>query len=560
MKQRECRRLSELAKLSLIPLGGTGEIGKNLQVLEYNDEILIIDCGVKFPDDEMLGIDLVIPDIAYLLPRKEQIKGIIITHGHEDHIGALPFILNQLNAPLYGTKLTVGLVEAKLKNNGIVNPQNLHIIKPREILKLGSFEVEAFSVAHSIPDAVGYAIQTPVGLIVYSGDFKIDHTPSKGENVDFERLAHYGKQGVLAFICDSTNVERPGYTMSEQTVGETFDQVFNKAKQRIIVTTFASNVYRIQQVLDAAIQHGRKVAVVGRSMVEVTETAMRLGYLVAPEGTLIELDEIAKLPPDEVVIITTGSQGEPMAALTKMATQTHRQINIQAGDTVIISATPIPGNEKLVGRTINNLFKIGANVVSKEMARVHVSGHASQEEVKLVLSLLKPKFIVPHHGEYRHQVAFARLAEAQGYATENVILTEIGDRIQFTAETAKKAGKVESGSVLIDGLGIGDVGTVVLRDRQLLGQDGVVVVVLTLQKRTGKILAGPDIVSRGVVFIKESSDLLDEARAKIAEALEKQEETNEWSVVKNVVRDALGQFMWARLRRKPIILPVIMEV
>jgi ribonuclease J len=560
MKQRECRRLSELAKLSLIPLGGTGEIGKNLQVLEYNDEILIIDCGVKFPDDEMLGIDLVIPDIAYLLPRKEQIKGIIITHGHEDHIGALPFILNQLNAPLYGTKLTVGLVEAKLKNNGIVNPQNLHVIKPREILKLGSFEVEAFSVAHSIPDAVGYAIQTPVGLIVYSGDFKIDHTPSKGENVDFERLAHYGKQGVLAFICDSTNVERPGYTMSEQTVGETFDQVFNKAKQRIIVTTFASNVYRIQQVLDAAIQHGRKVAVVGRSMVEVTETAMRLGYLVAPEGTLIELDEIAKLPPDEVVIITTGSQGEPMAALTKMATQTHRQINIQAGDTVIISATPIPGNEKLVGRTINNLFKIGANVVSKEMARVHVSGHASQEEVKLVLSLLKPKFIVPHHGEYRHQVAFARLAEAQGYATENVILTEIGDRIQFTAETAKKAGKVESGSVLIDGLGIGDVGTVVLRDRQLLGQDGVVVVVLTLQKRTGKILAGPDIVSRGVVFIKESSDLLDEARAKIAEALEKQEETNEWSVVKNVVRDALGQFMWARLRRKPIILPVIMEV
>jgi ribonuclease J len=560
MKQRECRRLSELAKLSLIPLGGTGEIGKNLQVLEYNDEILIIDCGVKFPDDEMLGIDLVIPDIAYLLPRKEQIKGIIITHGHEDHIGALPFILNQLNAPLYGTKLTVGLVEAKLKNNGIVNPQNLHIIKPREILKLGSFEVEAFSVAHSIPDAVGYAIQTPVGLIVYSGDFKIDHTPSKGENVDFERLAHYGKQGVLAFICDSTNVERPGYTMSEQTVGETFDQVFNKAKQRIIVTTFASNVYRIQQVLDAAIQHGRKVAVVGRSMVEVTETAMRLGYLVAPEGTLIELDEIAKLPPDEVVIITTGSQGEPMAALTKMATQTHRQINIQAGDTVIISATPIPGNEKLVGRTINNLFKIGANVVSKEMARVHVSGHASQEEVKLVLSLLKPKFIVPHHGEYRHQVAFARLAEAQGYATENVILTEIGDRIQFTAETAKKAGKVESGSVLIDGLGIGDVGTVVLRDRQLLGQDGVVVVVLTLQKRTGKILAGPDIVSRGVVFIKESSDLLDEARAKIAEALEKQEETNEWSVVKNVVRDALGQFMWTRLRRKPIILPVIMEV
>jgi ribonuclease J len=547
-------------KLSLIPLGGTGEIGKNLQVLEYNDEILIIDCGVKFPDDEMLGIDLVIPDIAYLLPRKEQIKGIIITHGHEDHIGALPFILNQLNAPLYGTKLTVGLVEAKLKNNGIVNPQNLHVIKPREILKLGSFEVEAFSVAHSIPDAVGYAIQTPVGLIVYSGDFKIDHTPSKGENVDFERLAHYGKQGVLAFICDSTNVERPGYTMSEQTVGETFDQVFNKAKQRIIVTTFASNVYRIQQVLDAAITHGRKVAVVGRSMVEVTETAMRLGYLVAPEGTLIELDEIAKLPPDEVVIITTGSQGEPMAALTKMATQTHRQINIQAGDTVIISATPIPGNEKLVGRTINNLFKIGANVVSKEMARVHVSGHASQEEVKLVLSLLKPKFIVPHHGEYRHQVAFARLAEAQGYATENVILTEIGDRIQFTAETAKKAGKVESGSVLIDGLGIGDVGTVVLRDRQLLGQDGVVVVVLTLQKRTGKILAGPDIVSRGVVFIKESSDLLDEARAKIAEALEKQEETNEWSVVKNVVRDALGQFMWARLRRKPIILPVIMEV
>jgi ribonuclease J len=552
--------MAEQNKLSLIPLGGTGEIGKNLQVLEYNDEILIIDCGVKFPDDEMLGIDLVIPDIAYLLPRKEQIKGIIITHGHEDHIGALPFILNQLNAPLYGTKLTVGLVEAKLKNNGIVNPQNLHIIKPREILKLGSFEVEAFSVAHSIPDAVGYAIQTPVGLIVYSGDFKIDHTPSKGENVDFERLAHYGKQGVLAFICDSTNVERPGYTMSEQTVGETFDQVFNKAKQRIIVTTFASNVYRIQQVLDAAIQHGRKVAVVGRSMVEVTETAMRLGYLVAPEGTLIELDEIAKLPPDEVVIITTGSQGEPMAALTKMATQTHRQINIQAGDTVIISATPIPGNEKLVGRTINNLFKIGANVVSKEMARVHVSGHASQEEVKLVLSLLKPKFIVPHHGEYRHQVAFARLAEAQGYATENVILTEIGDRIQFTAETAKKAGKVESGSVLIDGLGIGDVGTVVLRDRQLLGQDGVVVVVLTLQKRTGKILAGPDIVSRGVVFIKESSDLLDEARAKIAEALEKQEETNEWSVVKNVVRDALGQFMWARLRRKPIILPVIMEV
>jgi ribonuclease J len=552
--------MAEQNKLSLIPLGGTGEIGKNLQVLEYNDEILIIDCGVKFPDDEMLGIDLVIPDITYLLPRKEQIKGIIITHGHEDHIGALPFILNQLNAPLYGTKLTVGLVEAKLKNNGIVNPQNLHVIKPREILKLGSFEVEAFSVAHSIPDAVGYAIQTPVGLIVYSGDFKIDHTPSKGENVDFERLAHYGKQGVLAFICDSTNVERPGYTMSEQTVGETFDQVFNKAKQRIIVTTFASNVYRIQQVLDAAITHGRKVAVVGRSMVEVTETAMRLGYLVAPEGTLIELDEIAKLPPDEVVIITTGSQGEPMAALTKMATQTHRQINIQAGDTVIISATPIPGNEKLVGRTINNLFKIGANVVSKEMARVHVSGHASQEEVKLVLSLLKPKFIVPHHGEYRHQVAFARLAEAQGYATENVILTEIGDRIQFTAETAKKAGKVESGSVLIDGLGIGDVGTVVLRDRQLLGQDGVVVVVLTLQKRTGKILAGPDIVSRGVVFIKESSDLLDEARAKIAEALEKQEETNEWSVVKNVVRDALGQFMWARLRRKPIILPVIMEV
>ncbi len=552
--------MSNQLRLAFIPLGGTGEIGKNLQVLEYGEEILIIDAGVKFPDDEMLGIDLVIPDISYLVPRKQMIKGIVITHGHEDHIGALPFILDKLNVPVYGTKLTIGLVEAKLKNNGVVKPADLHVISPREQLKLGSFTIEAFSVAHSIPDAVGYAIQTPVGLLVYSGDFKIDHTPSAGENVDFERLAQYGRQGVLAFICDSTNVERPGYTLSERVVGDTFEKVFSKAKQRIIVTTFASNVYRIQQVIDAAVSHGRKVAVVGRSMVGVTETALELGYLNAPEGVLIELDQIVDLPPEQVVIITTGSQGEPMAALTKMATQTHRQINIQAGDTVIISATPIPGNEKLVGRTINNLFKIGADVVSKDMAGVHVSGHASQEEVKLVLSLLKPRFIIPFHGEYRHQVAFARLAQSLGYPAENIVLTDIGDKVEFSADSVEKTGKVEAGTVLIDGLGVGDVGSVVLRDRQQLARDGVVVVVITLQKHTGKILAGPDIVSRGLVFIKESADLLEEARKKIADALEEQEHTTEWSVVKSIVRDTFGQFIWAKLRRKPIILAIIMEV
>ena len=553
--------MAKVNKIQIIPLGGLGEIGKNMTVFRYGDDIIVIDAGLMFPEDDMLGIDLVIPDFTYLLDNRDKVRGIFLTHGHEDHIGALPYVLKQIDLPVYGTPLTLGILKGRLEENG-VSCDNMHEIHPGDQIKAGSFMMEFMRVNHSIPDAIAMAINTPIGTIIHTGDFKIDHTPVDGEVTQFNKFAEYGDRGVLLLLADSTNGERPGFTPSEKVVGQTFMDEFKGVKGRIIVATFSSNVHRIQQVVDAALVYKRKVAVIGRSMVNVVNIALELGYLKAPEGAIIDIDETSNYRADEVVIITTGSQGEPMSALTRMATGDHKKVDILPGDTVIISASPIPGNEKLVSRTIDNLYKLGANVIYEKSNGVHVSGHASQEELKLMHNLVRPLFFMPVHGEFRHLIKHAEIAKSLGMPAENIVIGENGNVVELTPYSRKVNGKIPAGRLLVDGLGVGDVGNIVLRDRRQLSQDGIMIVVVTLDKEGCTVVAGPDIVSRGCVYVREAEDLMEGARDKVAAALEQCQAngTSEWSVIKSAVRDSLGRYLYEKTRRRPMILPIIMEV
>lgn len=548
-------------KIQIIPLGGLGEIGKNMTVFRYGDDIILIDAGLMFPEDDMLGIDLVIPDITYLIENRDKVRAIFLTHGHEDHIGALPYVLKQIDVPVYGTALTLGILQGRLKENG-VSSNNLNVIRPGDRVTAGAFKLDFIRVNHSIPDAISIAISTPIGTIIHTGDFKIDHTPVDGQVTEFNKFAEYGDRGVLCLLADSTNAERPGFTPSEKVVGKTFDDEFRYARNRIIVATFSSNVHRIQQVIDSAVKYDRKVAVIGRSMVNVVNIARELGYLNAPEGVLIDIDETNNYTADKIVIITTGSQGEPMSALTRMAMNDHKKVGIMPGDTVIISATPIPGNEKLVSRTIDHLYKLGADVIYEKSNGVHVSGHASQEEIKLMHNLVRPKFFMPVHGEYRHLIKHANLAKSLGMDARNIVIGENGSIIELTRNSIGIGGRVQAGKVLVDGLGVGDVGNIVLRDRRQLSQDGIMIVVVTIEKETCRVVSGPDIVSRGFVYVREAEGLMDEARDKVQEALERCEDNgvSEWSSIKSAVREALGRFLYEKTRRRPMILPIIMEI
>ena len=548
-------------KLQIIPLGGLGEIGKNMTVIRFGDDIIVIDCGLMFPDDDMLGIDLVIPDISYLQENRNLVRAIVLTHGHEDHIGALPYVLKELNVPVYGTRLTLGILEGRLKETH-VSGASLMPVKPREQIQVGPFKIGFFSMCHSIADAVGVSIKTPVGTIVHSGDFKFDQTPVDGNVADLHRLAELGDQGVLVLLADSTNAERAGHTLSERTVGLTFEEEFRNAKGRILIATFSSNVHRIQQAVDTAAKYRRKVAILGRSMMNVVNIAIELGYLHIPENVLIDIDEINNYPAADLVVITTGSQGEPMSALTRMASNDHRKVEIVPGDTVIISATPIPGNEKLVSRTIDLLFRQGAKVVYERTSGIHVSGHASREELKLLHNLIRPKFFVPVHGEYRHLIKHAQLAQEMGMPKERIFVAENGQVLEFGPDRGVMAGKVTAGKVMVDGLGVGDVGNIVLRDRRQLSQDGILIVVITIDKQSGVVVAGPDIVSRGFVYVRESEALMETAREKVLQALERCDMTGgtEWATIKSTVRDSIGKFLYEKTRRRPMILPLIMEV
>jgi ribonuclease J len=551
-------------KVTIFALGGVGEIGKNMYVVQYANDIVVIDSGLKFPEVDMLGIDVVIPDITYLLENKDKVRGIIITHGHEDHIGGLPYVMKHLNVPLYGTKLTLGLIENKLREANLLGETKRLLINADSVIKLGTITASFFKTNHSIPDSVGVALETPEGVVVHTGDFKFDQTPVNDQYADLHRMAEIGSKGVLALLSDSTNAERAGHTGSERSVGFAIEDIFRKAKQRVIVATFASNIHRVQQVIDACEVTGRKLTVIGRSMVNVVSIASELGYLNVPDGMLIEPEEINRLSADRVAILSTGSQGEPMSALTRMARSTHRKVDILPGDTVIIAATPIPGNERDVGRTVDELFRIGANVIygSGSVTGVHVSGHGSQEELKLMLNLMKPKFFIPIHGEYRMLRHHGLLAESVGIDKENIFILDNGDTVEIQNGVARKAGKVQSGNILIDGLGVGDVGNIVLRDRKLLSQDGILVVVVTLSKQDGKIMSGPDIISRGFVYVRESEGLLDEANRIVTNTLTKlmSDNVNEWASLKTHVRDALGRFLYEQTKRRPMILPIIMEV
>lgn len=550
--------------MTIFALGGVAEIGKNMYVIQYANDIVVIDAGLKFPEEDMLGIDIVIPDITYLTENRDKVRGIILTHGHEDHIGGLPYVLKNLNVPIYGTKLTLGLVENKLKEAGLLGETKRILINADSEIEIGSsMKATFFKTNHSIPDSVGVCIDTPEGNVVHTGDFKFDHTPVNGQFADLHRMGEIGAKGVLALLSDSTNAEKPGFTPSEKNVGLVLNDIFRKASQRVVVATFASNVHRVQQVIDAAYATDRKVTIIGRSMVNVVSIASELGYLNVPEGILIEPEEVNKMAADRVVILCTGSQGEPMSALTRMARSTHRKVDILPGDTVIIAATPVPGNEKFVGRTIDELFRLGAEVIySGSNTGVHVSGHGSQEELKLMLNLMKPKYFIPIHGEYRMLRKHAQLGESVGVDPDNIFLIDIGDIVEIEQGAARKAGKVPAGNVLIDGLGVGDVGNIVLRDRKLLSQDGILVVVVTLSKQDGTIVSGPDIISRGFVYVRESEGLLDEANRIVSSTLEKlmSENVNEWASLKTNVKDALGRFLYEQTRRRPMILPIIMEV
>ncbi|HHV99899.1 MAG TPA: ribonuclease J [Clostridiaceae bacterium] len=549
-------------KLKIIPLGGLQEIGKNITVFEYGEDIVVVDCGLAFPEDEMLGIDMVIPDISYLTKNRDRVRGIILTHGHEDHIGALPYVLKEINVPVYGTKLTLGLLENKLEEHKMLSSCNLKVIEPRQTIELGDFKIEFIHSTHSIAGSVSLAIHTPVGVVVHTSDFKIDYTPIEGEPMDLARFAELGKKGVLLLMCDSTNVERPGYTMSERTVGETFEEIFMNSEGRILVATFASNVHRLQQIIDASVKFNRKVAICGRSMINVANVSMELGYLNIPEGVLIDVDHIDRYRPNEIVIITTGSQGEPMSALSRIAASDHRKVEIVEGDLVIISASPIPGNEKFVFRVINELFKKGADVIYESLADIHVSGHACQEELKLIHRLVSPQFFIPVHGEYRHLKQHANLARSLGMPDENIFIMENGNVLELTSNSAKITGNVTAGRVLVDGLGVGDVGNIVLRDRKHLSQDGLIVVVITTDKETGALIAGPDVISRGFVYVRESEDLIEDVREITKTALAKCEESkkNDWATKKSIIKDELRDYLYERTKRRPMILPIIMEI
>lgn len=549
-------------KLKVIPLGGLQEIGKNITAFEYGEDIVVVDCGLSFPEDEMLGIDLVIPDISYLVKNKERVRAIVLTHGHEDHIGALPYVLRELNVPVFGTKLTIGLLKCKLEEHGMLDTTDLQCVEPGKILELGAFKIEFIHATHSIADAVSLAIHTPIGIVVHTGDFKIDYTPIQGEPMDLARFAELGKKGVLLLMCDSTNIENEGYTMSERTVGDTFNEIFSNCRSRILVATFASNVHRVQQIFNAAVKYDRKVTVIGRSMVNVVKVAMELGYLNVPEGVLVDMENMDKIPQDKLVIITTGSQGEPMSALTRITFSEHKKVEIIPGDLVIISASPIPGNEKLISRVVNELFKKGAKVVYEALADVHVSGHACQEEIKLIHNLVKPKFFMPVHGEHRHLRQHADLAVKMGMPTENIFILENGKVLELTYDSAKINGSVTSGRVLVDGLGVGDVGTVVLRDRKHLSQDGLIVVVITIEGDTGNVVAGPDIISRGFVYVRESEDLMDQLRDIAKQAVNKSsgKSHSDWSIRKSAIREELKDRIYEKTKRKPMILPIIMEI
>ncbi|MBE7039753.1 MAG: ribonuclease J [Ruminococcaceae bacterium] len=554
--------VSKNQKVKIIPLGGLNEIGKNLTVFECGKDLIVLDCGIAFPDEDMPGIDMVIPDMTYLEKNASKIRGVVLTHGHEDHIGGIPFLLKKLNVPIYGTRLTLGLVEVKLKEHNLLSKTKLVRVTAGETIKLGDIKVEFIHNNHSIADSVAVAFHTPVGIIVHSGDFKLDSTPIEGSMMDIARLGELGNRGVLALLSDSTNVERPGYTMSESTVGETFDELFRGCDRRIFVATFASNVHRVQQIINAAYRYGRKVAFSGRSMENVVEVAMQLGYMTVPENVIISIDDIKKYKANQVVIITTGSQGEAMSALSRMAYSDHKKVEISKGDLVIVSASPIPGNEKAISNVINELFKKGAEVVYKSLENIHVSGHACQEELKLMLTLTKPKFFIPVHGEFRHLKLHASLAESVGINHKNIIVGDIGKVIELTSGSIKINGSVPSGAVLIDGLGIGDVGNIVLRDRKHLAQDGIIIVVVTIDKKDKSILSGPDVLSRGFVYVRESEDLMEESKAIALQALHKCVDSGatDWNSFKGALKSALGDFVYAKTKRKPMILPVIMEV
>ncbi len=546
--------------VKIIPLGGLEQIGMNITAIEYEDSIVVIDCGLSFPEDEMLGIDLVIPDVTYLKENADKIKGLVITHGHEDHIGAIPYVEKELNMPIYATKLTMGIIDNKLREHNIIQNVKRKVVRHGQIINLGCFRIEFIRTNHSIADAAALAIYTPAGIIVHTGDFKIDYTPVFGEVIDLQRFAEIGKKGVLALMADSTNVERPGYTQSEKTVGRTFDHLFDDNKdRRIIIATFASNVDRVQQIINSAYKYGRKVVVEGRSMVNIIQTAMELGYINIPDNTLIDIDSIKNYPDEKVVLITTGSQGENMAALSRIAASIHQKISIKPGDVVIFSSNPIPGNEKAVFKVINELEMKGAHVIFQD---THVSGHACQEELKLMYALTKPKYSIPVHGEYRHLKRHAELAVEMGIPKENVKILTTGDVLEISENRFKVVGRVPAQGILVDGLGVGDVGNIVLRDRQHLSQNGLIIVVVTLEKHSNQILAGPDIVSRGFVYVRESESLLDDCRLVVSEALDEclRRNTTDWGRIKGSIKDALSEFLWKRTKRSPMILPIISEV
>jgi len=548
-------------RLKIIPLGGVSEIGKNMMAMEYGNDIIVIDAGLMFPGEDMLGIDLVIPDISYLLENRERVRGIIITHGHEDHIGALPYVLPQLNMPVYSTKLTQGLISVKLKERKWLAEAKLNVIPFGGVVTLGKFRVEFFPVCHSIPDAVGLIISTPVGTVVHSGDFKVDYTPVSGKPTELSRLAQLGAQGVLLLLSDSTYAELPGYTPSEKVVGETLDHIMADAPGRVIVTTFSSLVSRVQQVIDAAAKHGRRVCVVGRSMTDTVQMALELGYLNAPDNILTRVEEIRRLPRDKIVFITTGSQGEPTSALVRIANRDHRHVHILRGDTVVFSASPIPGNEALINRTVDALFKQGAQVLYSRVSQVHVHGHASQEELKLLINLVKPKFFMPIHGEYRHLTIHSQLAQSVGIPKQNTFVMEDGDILELSPLSAKKAGRVTAGNVYVDGLSVGDVGTVVLRDRRMLSRDGIVMVIIAVNRQTGKLVGRPDIVSRGFVDMREAKDMIEESRNLVARTLDHgRDRPADWGFISAKVRDVLNKFYYEQTKRRPMVLPFMVKV
>ncbi|NLL00076.1 MAG: ribonuclease J [Clostridiales bacterium] len=559
-KQAEKNGNTNLEGLKIIPLGGLEKIGMNITAIEYEDTIIVIDCGLSFPEDEMLGIDFIIPDVTYLKDNIDRVKGFVITHGHEDHIGALPYILKEINVPVYATKLTIAIIENKLKEHNLLKSTKRKVIKYGQSINLGCFRIEFVRTNHSIADAAALAIYTPAGVIFHTGDFKVDFTPVFGSPIDLQRIGEIGKKGVLALMCDSTNAERPGYTMSESTVGKTFDNIFaDYSKQRIIVATFASNVDRVQQIVNSAVKYGRKVVIEGRSMVNIVTTASEIGYINIPEGILIDIEHMKNYTDDQIVMITTGSQGESMAALSRMAASIHRKVFIKPGDVVILSSTPIPGNEKSVSRVINELSMKGAKVIYQD---THVSGHANQEEIKLIYALTKPKYAIPVHGEYRHLIRHAEIAQMMGVPKDNIFLLSSGDVLTISEDKAAVTDEVTAQGILVDGLGVGDVGNIVLRDRQMLSENGLLIVVITLEKGSNQVVAGPDIVSRGFVYVKESENLMDEARDVVERALDKclAKSITDWNKIKTEIKDSLNDYIWKKTKRNPMILPIIMEV